>query len=212
MTNNQNCEVCDRLDCPTLTMPDMPDWCKDRDRMKLSNADYGWWASNRNKIQNQRREAFIDCNDHAVNWREMALTLRETIERNVSQQAHKMSDVQSIIERLLVWKELLRDSRNAGIIEAEIDDMLKSFSGQQEEPAVDKNVQPLTPEEEIELRNLYEYFRTAHNLHITDKQIARSRSLEEKNKKWEARLRSLENEATKIQQVVSKNCPPSFLR
>lgn len=51
MTNNQNCEVCDRLDCPTLTMPDMPDWCKDRDRMKLLNADYGWWASNRNKIQ-----------------------------------------------------------------------------------------------------------------------------------------------------------------
>ena len=97
-----------------------------------------------------------------------------------------MSDKQRIIEDLEDLKYLLQKPKNIEIARTMIESMIVylTTSHQTGEPLSEAAPNPLTLNEERELRELNEYFRTAHNLQISDEQITRAKHLESRQKKW----------------------------
>ena len=96
-----------------------------------------------------------------------------------------MSDKQRIIEDLEDLKYLLQKPKNIEIARTMIESMIAYLTTihQTGETLNESASNPLTLEEERELRDLNEYFRTAHNLHISDKMIARAKHLENRQNK-----------------------------
>ena len=97
-----------------------------------------------------------------------------------------MSDKQRIIEDLEDLKYLLQKPKNIEIARIMIDSMMSylTTSQQVDTPPYEFNQDPLTLAEQKELQEWNEHFRVAHNLHISDKQTARARLLEERMTKW----------------------------
>lgn len=96
-----------------------------------------------------------------------------------------MNDKQRIIEDLEDLKYLLQKPKNIVIARMMIDSMMSylTTSQQVDTPPYEFNQDPLTLAEQKELQGLNEHFRTAPNLYISDKQIARARFLVERLKR-----------------------------
>ena len=96
-----------------------------------------------------------------------------------------MNDNQEVIGTLEDIKYLLQKPKNIEVAKVMIDATIIYLQSRQTSEGVNnKAPSPLTNQEHQELKELKEHLRTAHNLHITERQLSRVEVLENRKETW----------------------------